>query len=166
MKTLIASVAETMRTVAGSVVLLLMFAQIVIVALRYVFSLGWPWAVDLLVYCFLLSALLPALFVLIRDVSVRVDIFYSRWPERRRGYVDRIALLVLFFPSMVYAGWASLSITRRSWQVLETSPTFGGLPGYFLLKAALSLVFFALAIAALVMALRRVPYLTEERDEP
>ncbi|MCT7377908.1 TRAP transporter small permease subunit [Chelativorans salis] len=166
MKTLIASVAETMRTVAGSVVLLLMFAQVVVVALRYVFSLGWPWALDLLVYCFLFSALLPALFVLIRNVSVRVDVFYSRWPDERRRLVDRIALLVLLFPSMAYACWASLPITLRSWRVLETSPTYGGLPGYFLLKSVLSLVFFALAVAAFVMALRRVPYATEEHDEP
>jgi TRAP-type mannitol/chloroaromatic compound transport system permease small subunit len=156
--------AATARTAAGFVILLLMFAQIVVVALRYVFSLGWPWAFDFLVYCFFVSALLPALFVLIRDVSVRVDVFYSHWPDKRRHFIDRLALLVVLGPSMAYAGWASLGITARSWAVLESSPTFGGLPGYFILKALLSLTFFVLAAVSLFMALHRAPYSMEGRD--
>ncbi|MCV0397291.1 MAG: TRAP transporter small permease subunit [Rhizobiaceae bacterium] len=152
------------RTAAGCVVLLLMFAQIIVVALRYVFSLGWPWAFDLLVYCFFVSALLPALFVLIRDVSVRVDIFYGRWADERRHRLDRFALLIVLAPSMAYAGWTSLATTARSWAVLESSPTYGGLPGYFILKALLSLVFLVLAAVAVFIALRRAPYLTERHD--
>lgn len=156
--------AEAARVAGGFVVLLLMSAQIIVVALRYVFSLGWPWAVDFLVYCFFVSALLPALFVLIRDVSVGVDIFYGRWADESRHRIDRFALLVVLFPSMAYAGWASLGTTIRSWTVLESSPTYGGLPGYFILKTLLSLVFLVLAAVAVFMALRRVPYSTERRD--
>jgi TRAP-type mannitol/chloroaromatic compound transport system permease small subunit len=142
-----------------------MSAQIIVVALRYVFSLGWPWAFDFLVYCFFVSALLPALFVLIRDVSVRVDVFYNRWADENRRRIDRLALLVILFPSMAYAGWASLGATVRSWTVLESSPTYGGLPGYFILKTLLSLVFLVLATVAVFMALRRAPYSMERHDE-
>ena len=156
--------ASVGRTAAGFVVLLLMCAQIIVVALRYVFSLGWPWAVDFLIYCFFVSALLPALFVLIRDVSVRVDVFYSRWADEKRHRIDRLALLIVLFPSMAYAGWASLSTSARSWAVLESSPTYGGLPGYFILKSLLSLVFLVLAAVAVFMALRRVPHSVERRD--
>lgn len=151
---------------AGLIVLLLMFAQIIVVALRYVFSLGWPWALDLLVYCFFVSALLPALFVLIRNVSVRVDVLYGRWTEETRHRIDRMALLVVLLPSMAYAGWTSLATTVRSWVVLETSPTYGGLPGYFVLKTLLTLAFFVLAAAAVFMACRRSPYSMEQPDEP
>lgn len=158
MTALLARAPEVARTIAGCVVLLLMFAQVVVVALRYVFSLGWPWALDLLVYCFFVSALLPALFVLVRDVSVRVDIFYARWPDRTRSRVDRLALLLLLSPMMAYEGWVSLASTIRAWEVLESSPTYGGMPGYFLLKTLLSLVLVALAAVALAMALRRSPY--------
>lgn len=157
--------AAVTRRAAGFVVLLLMFAQIIVVALRYVFSLGWPWAHDFLVYCFFVSALLPALFVLIRDVSVRVDVFYSQWADENRHRIDRLALLIILFPSMAYAGWASLATTVRSWAVLESSPTYGGLPGYFILKTLLSLVFFVLAAVALFMALRRAPYSMGRHDE-
>ena len=166
MTRLISRSASAGRIAAGFVVLLLMAAQIIVVALRYVFSLGWPWAVDFLIYCFFVSALLPALFVLIRDVSVRVDIFYGRWADGRRHGIDRIALLIVLFPSMAYAGWASLATTARSWAVLESSPTYGGLPGYFLLKTLLSLAFFVIAACALIMALRRAPYSMERHDGP
>jgi TRAP-type mannitol/chloroaromatic compound transport system permease small subunit len=162
---LISRSAAVARIAAGFVVLLLMSAQIIVVALRYVFSLGWPWAFDFLVYCFFVSALLPALFVLIRDVSVRVDVFYNRWADENRRRIDRLALLVILFPSMAYAGWASLGATVRSWTVLESSPTYGGLPGYFILKTLLSLVFLVLATVAVFMALRRAPYSMERHDE-
>ena len=154
------------RSAAGYVVLLLMVAQIVVVALRYAFSLGWPWALDLLVYCFYAGALLPALYVLVRDVSVRVDLFYTRWPQRRRDRIDRAALLVLVCPVLAYAGWISSTLSASAWAVLESSPTYGGLPGYFLLKTLLSLVLLVLSLAALAMAVRRAPYIRERSDEP
>lgn len=166
MTKLLSRSAAIARTAAGIIVLLLMFAQVVVVALRYVFSLGWPWALDFLVYCFFVSALLPALFVLIRDVSVRVDLFYGQWGDERRRRVDRLALLIILFPSMAYAGWTSMATTARSWAVLESSPTYGGLPGYFILKTLLTLVFFVLAGVAFLMALRRAPYFQERHDDP
>jgi TRAP-type mannitol/chloroaromatic compound transport system permease small subunit len=158
--------ASLARTAAAYVVLLLMFAQITVVALRYVFSIGRPWAYDLLVFCFFISALLPALYVLIRNANVRVDVLYVLWAEKGRRRVDRLALLFLLFPMTAYAGWASLSLTIRSWAVLESSPTYGGMPGFFLLKSLLSLTFFVLAAAALILALRRTPYGPEKPDEP
>lgn len=150
--------ANLLRQGGGIVILALLFTQIVVVALRYVFSLGWSWAMDLLVYLFFFSVLLPMLMVLIGNATVRVDVFYAGWTARRRRVVDRVALLLLFCPAMAYAAWTSLGTTMSSWRVFESSPTFGGLPGYFLLKTGLTLLFSMLAIVGVVMALRREPY--------
>lgn len=154
--------ARLLRSWGGLTVVLLLLAQIVIVALRYVFSLGWSWAIDLLTYVFYLSVLLPMLLVLIGNASIRVDVFYAAWSPARRRFIDRVALLVLFFPAMAYAAWSSLSPTLNSWRVLEASPTFGGLPGLFLLKTLLTLTFAALAAVSLFMGLRRSPYETHD----
>ena len=153
---------EITRSLAGYLIVALLLAQVVIVALRYVFSIGYPWALDFLVYLFCLSVLLPGLAVVVGNVGVRVDIFYSSWSKPRRRLVDRIALLVLFFPSMAYAAWTSIGTTVKSWEVLESSPTYGGLPGYFLLKTGVTLYFAAFAICALVLAFRKAPYAEEE----
>ncbi|MCP5075588.1 MAG: TRAP transporter small permease subunit [Rhodobacteraceae bacterium] len=162
MKRLANAVSKAFTSWAGALIALLLLAQVVIVALRYVFAIGWPWALDLLVYLFFLSVLLPGLAVLTGNVSVRVDVYYANWSRRRRRTVDRLALLILVVPAMGYAAWNSFGTTVNSWQVLESSPTFGGLPGYFLLKTVLTLYFAMFAVTALIMALRKEPY--EEDD--
>ena len=150
--------AEHLETGAAVIVILLLVAQVAVVALRYVFSIGWTWALDFLVYCFLLSVILPGLVVILRNESVRVDVFYSAWTRARQNMVDRAALLLLIFPAMGYAAWTSLGTTLRSWAILEASPTFGGLPGYFLLKTGITVFFATLALAALALAFRSAPY--------
>ena len=164
MTTVVNRVADALRSAAGGLIALLLLAQIVIVALRYVFALGWPWATDLLVYLFYLSILLPGLAVLLGNHSVRVDVFYATCPRPWRQRIDRGALLLLLAPAMAYAAWTSVGPMLNSWRVIESSPTFGGLPGYFLLKTALTLFFAGLAFAAVWMALRSAPYGTGERS--
>lgn len=136
----------------------LLIAQLAIVALRYVFAIGWPWALDFLVYMFLLAGLIPGVVVILVNLGVRVDIFYSGWDKPRQRRVDRIGLLILLFPAMGYAAWAIYGSMIKSWQVLESSPTIGGLPGYFILKTILFFYFVGIAIMALMLALRRDPY--------
>lgn len=143
---------------AAILIAVMLVAQVIIVALRYVFSIGWPWALDLLVFCFFFIGLIPAIAVLTRNAAVRVDVFYSNWTRSRRHLIDRIALITLFFPAMAYSGWSMWGSVVKSWQVLESSPTIGGLPGYFILKTVLFLYFAGLAIASLVLAVRNAPY--------
>lgn len=158
MKRGVERIVGVLRAWGGYCIIALLLAQTLVVALRYVFSFGVPWALDLLVYLFFLSVVLPGLAVLFGNVSVRVDVFYAVWSPRIRRFVDRVALLVLFAPAMGYAAWASWGTTRRSWAVLESSPTYGGLPGYFLLKTCLTLLFAGLALGAVALALRADPY--------
>ena len=98
---------EVLARMGGHCIVALLFAQIVVVALRYVFSFGWTWALDLMVYLFFLSVVFPGLAVLFGNASVRVDVLYAGWPARRRRLVDRAALLCLLAPTMGYAAWAS-----------------------------------------------------------
>lgn len=143
---------------AGDIILVLFMAQLVIVALRYVFAVGWPWQLDLLTYCFFLASLLPGVAVVLGNLSVRVDVLYDGWSKVTRHRVDRAALLLLLFPAMAYATKASWASTVSSWKLLESSPTIGGLPGYFILKTILTLFFASLALTALLLGLRKAPY--------
>ena len=158
MTALAVRLSRSLNALAAAIVLFLMVSQIVVVALRYVFALGWPWALDLLVYCFFLISILPLPYVLFQNISVRVDILYAGWQTPRQNALDRIALLFLLAPSMTYAAWTSINPMLRSWQLLEASPTFGGLPGYFILKTCLTLAFVLLALVAVMMGLRHDPY--------
>ncbi|MDF0603000.1 TRAP transporter small permease subunit [Psychromarinibacter sp. C21-152] len=157
-----ASLAAVLRGCAAAAVISLLLAQIVIVALRYVFSTGAPWATDLLTYLFFFIVSLPLAGVLMRNESVRVDVFSQRFSRRTRRVIDRFALLGLLFPAMAWAAWNSVPMVWTSWRVLESSPTLGGLPGYFILKTVTALVFVTLAVIALILGLRPSPYREDE----
>jgi TRAP-type mannitol/chloroaromatic compound transport system permease small subunit len=143
---------------AALAIVILMIAQIFMVVLRYVFSGGYQWGQDLLVYLFMCSSVLPMTYVLVKNLSVRVDVFYARYSQTTKTTLDRWGLLLLFLPvaiSTVYASWGPLI---NSWQIREGSATFGGLPGLYLLKTLQALVFIALAICALLLGLKKRPW--------
>ncbi|WP_121067260.1 TRAP transporter small permease subunit [Chachezhania antarctica] len=148
------SIVGILRGLAGLAVITLLSAQIVIVALRYVFSMGAPWATDLLTYLFFIIVSLPLAGVILRNESVRVDVISQRFPRATRRFIDRFALLGLLFPAMAWAAWKTVPMVQTSWRVLESSPTLGGLPGFFILKTITALVFVMLAALALLLGLR------------
>lgn len=150
--------SERLTRLAGLLLGLLLLAQVVVVAFRYVFGVGRPWASDLLVYVYVAAVLLPGLAVLVGNASVRVDVFYADWSRALRARVDRAALLGLMAPAFAYATWAAWPMARNSWRILETSPTYGGLPGFFILKSMLVAFFAAMTLTAVVLGLRRTPY--------
>lgn len=156
-------IADKLHGASALVVIALLLVQVAIVGLRYVFSIGWSWALDLLVYLFFISAVLPGMAVIFKNASVRVDIFYSHWPQRRRFAADRLALMCLLAPVAGYTAWSAWDSVVSSWSLLESSPTFGGLPGYFLLKTLLWLYFIGFALVAVLLASRRNPY-NEDTD--
>ena len=155
---LAAKIASELEWFGGVCLLTLFFAQIIVVTLRYALSTGAPWAQDLLIYAFMLSVVAPVLGVILSNSSVRVDIFYASFPEHLKAWLDRVGLGLLIFPAFSFAFYNSLGSTIPSWRMLESSPTMGGLPGYFLLKAALSGFFLIVALSAGLLALKSRPY--------
>ena len=140
-KTLARRCLDLLTDIGAMAVPVLLFTQILVVALRYAFSLGWPWATDLLTYLNFVIVSVPMIGVVALNSGVRVDVLRARMSERLQRALDRVALLALFLPAMLWAVWTSWPLTRNSWSLLEGSPNMGGLPGYFLLKTLLTLVF-------------------------
>lgn len=155
---IVSRLLDMLTTLGGIAVIALLLCQIIVVALRYVFSLGWPWATDLLTYLNFLIVTLPMVWVVAFNKSVRVDVLRGYMSDRLCILFDRLALLGLFLPAMAWAAWTSWSLTRNSWSLLESSPNMGGLPGYFLLKTILTATFTGLAIVAIWVGLRPRAY--------
>lgn len=157
---------EALLKLAGAILVFMLVAQVAIVALRYGFAIGAPWAQDLIIYCFCFSILLPVVAVVSGNTSVRVDIFYADMPRRWQSRVDRFALLLCLVPSLGYGAYRSFDATLISWKLLEASPTYGGLPGYYLLKTMVTVGLFLMAFAALVQGLdKEDPYFTAEYQQ-
>ncbi len=152
-------------SVAGAAIIALLVVQIIIVILRYIFSYGISWGLDLLVYLFLIGSLLPLPLVILENHNVRVDVFYQSYRSEKKAALDRFGLAFLLFPSTGYAAYISWRPMLNSWQLLESSPTLDGLPGYFLLKTILFLSFASLSLVSLILAMKKRPWLYQDKAE-
>lgn len=98
--------------------------------------------------------LLGAAYTLQKDEHVRVDIFYQRFTDRQRAWVNLLGTLVLLVPVMIFIIWMSYSFVANSWQICEASSEAGGLPGRFLFRTLIILMAVFMLVQALSVALR------------
>ena len=67
------------------------------------------------------SFMLACGYALYKGAHVRTDIFWERFSERRKGVIDLISYLVLFFPTMIFFMWVGLEGTIHSYTTGELS---------------------------------------------
>ena len=115
--------------------LFMVIVTFVVVVLRYLFDTGWIALQESITYMHAAVFLIGAAYTLQQDAHVRVDIFYSRFSEQTRAWVDLCGALFMLMPFMFFIGWMSWEYVISSWDVLEGSREAGGLPGVFLLKS-------------------------------
>lgn len=132
----------------------------VIVVLRYVFHLGWVWLQDLVLYLHASVFLLACTDTLLKDQHVRVDIFYQRWTEKRKAWVNLIGSALLLLPTCVLIFYQSLPYVQDSWRIFEGAKDSGGLNAVFLLKSLLLIVCLLLTTGALAQFLRSLKKIT------
>ena len=104
-------------------------------------------------YMFSLVFLLGASYALLTGAHVRVDVIYSRLPERWRRRIDLWGSLLFLVPFAVFGLVMSWPAVRNSWAVLEVSSDPGGLPRYPI-KTVLLVAFTLLALQGLAEAAR------------
>lgn len=108
----------TGRLVAWFAVVL-MFAIVYHVVLRYVFEAPTVWAYDITYMLYGSMFMLGSAYCLLKGGHVRTDFLYNRWSPRTQGIVDTIAYVVLFFPAMYLFFDAGYIYAERSWEQLE-----------------------------------------------
>ena len=99
----------------------LMFALSYEVISRYVFHAPTVWAFDVTYMLNGTLCMIGAAYTLYKDGHIRTDVFYDRWSPKRKGWVNLISYLFLFFPGMILFFIAGLDSAIHSWSILETS---------------------------------------------
>jgi TRAP-type mannitol/chloroaromatic compound transport system permease small subunit len=135
-------------------VLAMVLLTFLVVVLRYVFDSGWIALQESVSYLHSLVFLLGAAYTLKHDAHVRVDIFYSRFSERTKAWVELLGHLFILIPVMLFIVWISWPYISDAWAVKESSRDAGGLPGVYLLKSLILLMAGLLIIQAMVLILR------------
>ena len=113
----------------------MMLITCVVVVLRYVFNEGWIALQESVMYLHALLLLLGAAYTFKHNGHVRVDIFYTKMPDRKRALVDLLGTLFFLVPFCLFILATAWPYVASSWKVLEGSREAGGLPLVFLLKS-------------------------------
>lgn len=121
---------------AGAILaaLLLIFAQLAVVILRYAFALSFTWLNEAVMYAFAAMFMLGSAAALRDDAHVRVDILRPRFGETGRNWIELAGLYLFLFPICVRILTTGEQGLARSWSLLEGSRETDGLPAMFLFK--------------------------------
>ncbi len=119
------------------------------VTMRYAFGEGRIELEEIQWHLYSVGFLLGLSYAFQADVHIRVDVLSQRWPGRWRAWLELYGLLLALLPFIVLVLWYSVPFVASSWAANEISPSPGGLPLRWLIKAVLPLGFFLLLLAAL-----------------
>lgn len=114
--------------------LILLFAQLGVVVLRYAFGLSFTWLSEIVTYAFAAMFMLGSAAALRDGAHVRVDILRPRFGAAGRNWIELAGIYLFLFPiclRLITTGEAGLA---RSWLLMEGSRESDGLPILFLFK--------------------------------
>lgn len=130
-----------------------------VVVLRYVFDIGWIALQESITYLHAMVFLMGAAYTMQHEAHVRVDIFYSRFSQQTRAWIDLCGALFLLLPFLFFLCWVSWEYVASSWGVMESSREAGGLPGVYLLKSLMLVMVGLLILQAthqIIRALQKI----------
>ena len=134
-----------------------------VVAMRYVFRIGSVPLQDAYVWLNGMMFMGTAGYALMRNVHVRVDIFYRDAPLRRKALIDVLGTLFFLTPFLAVLVIWGFPYVERSWAFGESSPNVGGLPGLFVLKSFLLVFVAVVGLQGLAMVLRGILVLSRRQ---
>ena len=160
MITLIEKVVERIGKAASWLTTGLVLLICIDVLLRYAFSNTRVWVIELEWHLFALIFLLASAWALQEDQHVRVDLFYSKWSERRKTWVNLIGTILFLIPWCLIAIYTGFNYAENSFAFRETSPDPGGLPARYLIKFTIVVGFILLLLQATANVIRYIRLLS------
>ena len=140
--------------IAALAVIALMLTLTYEVVMRYGLNRPTAWSFDVSYFLNSFFVMMGAAYTLLRDGHVRVDLLYSRLPERVRAGLDAILMLLLFVPSwglLLYAMWPNI---EQSWRIGERASVGTWQPLIYPFKTWVFVAMFLLLLQGIVVMLR------------
>lgn len=159
------TVAERVGTAVSWLTLGIVLITFAVVVLRYVFNVGWIAMQESVIYLHAAVFLLGAAYTLKCDRHVRVDIFYRNMSPVSKAWVNLAGVCLLLLPVCVFIVWVSWEYVGNAWELREGSREAGGLPGVYILKAAIPAMAILLAMQGVSQLLRSMAVLFPDDGE-
>ena len=134
------------------------------VFMRYLFSSGSIAIQELEWHIFSIIFLLGSAYTLKHDEHVRLDILYNSKliSEKMRLWFDIVGILLILLPFCTLIIISAWPFVKQAYAHGEISPDSGGLPGRWLIKAAIPVGFFMLLIQGIAELLKKILFVLEK----
>ncbi|MEM7099286.1 MAG: TRAP transporter small permease subunit [Pseudomonadota bacterium] len=140
---------------ATSYIWALLLGVIVInVLLRYAFSEGRIELEELQWHLYSIGFLLGLSYAYQEDAHIRVDVLHERFSDRTKAWVELYGILLFVLPFIAVILIFSFPFVAASYDLSEISPSPGGLPLRWLIKAFLPIGFGLLLLSVISRLLR------------
>ena len=123
---------------------------------RYFFNQSQTWLLELEWHLFSLIFLLGASYALLHNKHVRVDVFYERFSDNCRDWVNIIGVILFLVPWVIIIITHGMDYMLNSFSFKEGSPQPNGLPARYIIKSVIVIGFVLLGIQGLSIFLRTV----------
>lgn len=134
--------------------LLLLIIIVVNVASRYIIGYGFIAFEELQWHIYGAAWLISLAFVFRNDGHIRIDVLAARSKPRTRAWIELIGILVFLLPFAIDVAITSIPFVTKSYELNEISPSPGGLPFRWVIKAFIPIGFGLLALAGFARLLR------------
>lgn len=145
--------------------LLLLIVIVANVVLRYAFGQGRVEFEEIQWHLYATGFLLGLSYAFKDDAHIRVDLMHERFGPTLRAWIELYGILLLLLPFIAVVLVFSIPFVAASHRLGEVSPSPGGLPYRWAVKAVLPLGFGFLLLAALSRLTRVWAYLFLGRGE-
>ena len=134
--------------------LILLCVVVINVVLRYALSEGRIELEELQWHLYSLGFLLGLSYAYQADTHIRVDVLHERLQPKTQAWIELYGILLFMLPFIALVLIYSVGFVQSSFALAEVSPSPGGLPFRWLIKACLPLGFVLLLLAVVSRLIR------------
>jgi TRAP-type mannitol/chloroaromatic compound transport system permease small subunit len=159
------AINKKLGTVTSWLTLVLVLIITYDVIVRYIFDESSVALQELEWHIFAVIFLLAAGYTFLIDDHVRVDVFYTRFSEKKKAVTNLIGSLFFLIPFCIVGILSSLNFVEFSFKVREMSPDAGGLPARYILKSFIPISFFLVLLQGIAIVFKSIIKLKDFNSE-
>lgn len=135
------------------------------VLFRYAFNKSTAALFELEWHLFGILFMIGAAFTYKYDKHVRVDVFYTRFSEKQKAWVNLLGTAFFLIPFCVVVIKTSIPFVMASYRIMESSADPGGLPYRFIIKCAIPIGMAFLLLQAISELLKSMDILLTKKTD-
>ena len=140
--------------VCGSFAILMVINVLLVVILRYIFSISFIWMQETYVWLHASIFMIGSGYAYLTNDHVRIDVFYRTKSDKYRAWVDLLGNIFLLLPFLYIIWKFSYPFVERSWKINEVSREVGGLPMLYLLKTTILIFVISLLLQSIASIIK------------